>query len=190
MLQSKILTKPFCFTLLGIAFVYGLVLPFCWGNNPSDELGTLSLLCEDRKIWFWIWGLLMSGSVVCNVQYMYKKYEYKNKFFDALCVLSLISVVCIALTLGHSIADWNPKRILHWIATGVFIVVTLASIVLFFLVNIKKHRHFPIYFACSVLIILTFALIFGLVGKSALMEMIPMAMMQILLFAVNSKKNL
>ncbi|MBE6812725.1 MAG: hypothetical protein E7523_07565 [Ruminococcaceae bacterium] len=179
--------KPFCMTLLACAFVYGLVLPFCWGNNPASELGTLSLLCEppERKIWFWIWGFFTAGGVACNLQYMYKKFDYKNKFLDALCVLSIIGVCCIALTLGHSIEDWNPKRILHWVATGVFIVFMLAAGVLFFIFNIKKQKHFGILTACMFGIFATFLIIFIGVGKSALMEMIPVAMYEILLFVIN-----
>ena len=50
MAKKSKLMKPLCIITLIISFVYGLVLPFCWGNNPASELGTLSLLCEDRKI--------------------------------------------------------------------------------------------------------------------------------------------
>jgi flavodoxin len=116
--------KIFYGAFLGIAFVYGLVLPFMWGNNPMSETGTLSLLCEDRKLFFWIWGILTSGSIILNTKYLYQRYNYKNKIFDALCIMGFISMCCVALTLGHSIADWNPKRLLHWIATGVFIAFT------------------------------------------------------------------
>ena len=93
--------------------MYGLALPFFWGNNPASELGTLSLFCEDRKGWFWLWGVLTSGGILINTQYMYKKFGMKNKFLDALSVLGFIGMCAVALTLGHSIEDWNPKRILH-----------------------------------------------------------------------------
>ena len=177
--------KITCIISLAVAFVYGLVLPFCWGNNPCSELGTLSLLCENRKIYFWLWGILTSGSIILNTQLMYRKYNYKNKFFDALCVLGFLSVCTVALTLGHSIADWNPKRIAHWVATGLFIAFTLAPIVLFFIVNIKKQKHFGLFTAISFLILATFLVIFAVVGKSALMEMVPIAMMEVFLFVIN-----
>lgn len=183
--KAKNLFKPLCIITLFIAFVYGLVLPFCWGNNPASELGTLSLLCEDRKGFFWIWGIFTSGSIVLNTQYMYRKYNFKSKFYDILCALGFISVCVVALTLGHSIEDWNPKRIAHWVATSIFIVFTLAPIVLFFITNIKKHRHFGLFTAISFMILGTFLVIFIGVGKSALMEMIPIAMMEVFLFVVN-----
>ncbi len=182
---KKICTKPFCIILLAAAFVYGLALPFFWGNDPSQPTGTLSLLCENRKAYFWLWGILMSGSINMNVQYMYKKFSYKSRTLDVICVLSFLSMCTVALTLGHSIADWNPKRLLHWIATGMFIAFCALSVVLFFIQNIKNRKDFILPTACMAVILLTFAAIFVFVGKSALMEMIPLAMLQLLLFAVN-----
>lgn len=178
-------TAVFCIAILAAAFVYGLVLPLCWGNNPLSPTGTLSLLCEDRKIYFWLWGILTCGSIALNTQYMYKKFSYKNRLFDAFCIMSVVSVCLVALTLGHSIEDWNPKRIAHWIATGMYIVFTIAPVLLFFLVNIKKYKGFVLYAVCTVLIFSTFVFIFAFVGKSALMEMVPVALLQIFLFVMN-----
>lgn len=175
----------FALSVLAIAFVYGLVLPFCWNNNPLSETGTLSLLCEDRKIFFWLWGILTCGGIALNTELMYKKFMYKNKIFDAFCILSVISVCLVALTLGHSIEDWNPKRIAHWVATGMYIAFTLAPVLLFFLVNLKKFKGFGIMTAVTLLIFSTFVFIFAFVGKSALMEMVPIALLQLFLFMIN-----
>ena len=177
--------KPVCIVFLLGAFVYGLALPFFWGNNPATETGTLSLLCENRKIYFWLWGILTSGGLFLNTQYMYKKFSYKSKFLNALCVLGFVSMMCVALTLGHSIEDWNPKRLAHWIATGCFIAFTVASIALFFIFNIKKHKQFKILTVCTFLILGSFVVIFAVVGKSAVMEMVPLALIEAFMFIVN-----
>ncbi len=182
---KKLFSKPFCMAMLICGFIYGIALPFFWGNNPMSPLGTLSLLCEDRKLWFWLWGILMSGGIGVNAKYMYEKFGYKNKLLDTLCILSFVGMCCIALTLGHSIDDWNPKRLLHWIATGIFIVLTFASIALFFILCRKKYKGFGVLIVCICVILLTFVFIFAFVGKSALMEMVPLALLQILLFVVN-----
>lgn len=185
MKKAENLFKPICIITLLCAFVYGLALPFFWGNNPASELGTLSLLCENRKGWFWLWGVLTSGGILINTQYMYKKFGMKNKILDALSVLGFIGMCAVALTLGHSIEDWNPKRILHWVATGLFIAFTVASIAVFFIINRKKHEKFPMLTVITFLILGTFVVIFATVGKSALMEMIPLALIEIFLFCVN-----
>ena len=150
-MKDKILAKPFLIALLAVSFIYGLVLPFMWGNDPLSELGTLSLLCENRKIYFWAWGLLVSLGIVLNAQYMYKSFSYKNKLLDTFCILSVISVIGIALTLGHSIDSWNPKRILHWVATGMFIAFIFAAVGLFFVFNRKKFKSFNTLVLCCLL---------------------------------------
>ncbi len=182
---EKIISKPVCMCFLICAFIYGWVLPFLWGNNPASELGTLSLLCEDRKLYFWIWGILTSGGIFINTQYMYNKFGFRNKFYDILGVLGVVGMAVVALTLGHSIDSWNPKRIAHWVATGLFIAFTVASIALYFIINRKKHKSFGVLTVCVFAILGTFLVIFATVGKSALMEMIPLALIEIFLFVVN-----
>ena len=183
--KKESILKPICIATLLCAFVYGLALPFFWGNNPLLETGTLSLLCEDRKGWFWLWGVLTSGSIVMNSQYMYKKFGFKHKVLDVISALGFISMCAVALTLGHSIEDWNPKRILHWVATGVFIIFTIASIVGYFLKNRKAHQKFTMLAAITFGILGTFVVIFVTVGKSGLMEMVPLALLEIFVFCVN-----
>lgn len=184
--NSKAL-KVFCIGTLLCAFVYGLALPFFWGNNPASELGTLSLLCEtaERKPYFWLWGILTSGSILLNTGYMFNKFGIRSKFLNILGVFGFFSMTLVAITLGHSIEDWNPKRIAHWVATGAFIVFTIASIAFFFIINRKKHSKFNMLTVCTFLILGSFVVIFAVVGKSALMEMIPLALIELFLFAVN-----
>lgn len=184
-MKNKILSKPLCIGILFCAFAYGLALPFFWGNNPASELGTLSLLCEDRKAWFWLWGMLTSGGIYINSLYMFDKFAIKSKLCSVLGALGIVSMAVVALTLGHSIEDWNPKRIAHWVATGVFIAFTVASIALYFIINRKKHKAFGVLTLCVFGILATFLIIFIAVGKSALMEMIPLAMIEVFLFTVN-----
>lgn len=185
MKTEKIFSKPLCITTLILGFVYGLILPFCWGNNPLSPTGTLSVLCEDKQVFFWIWGILGAGGLALNVQYLYKKFEVKNKFLNTLCILSFASMVGVALTLGHNITTWNPKRIIHWVATGAFIILLIASISLFFLIYIKQFRNFGILAACSLSVLAVFLFMFLVIGKSGLMEIVPLAMIQIFMFIVN-----
>ena len=188
MKRNFFISKPFCIGFLAVAFVYGLILPFCWGNNPASEFGTLSLLCEDRKLFFWIWGILTSGSIIANTQLLYSRYNIKSKVSDFFCLLSFIGVCVVALTLGHSIEDWNPKRIAHWVATGLFIAFTVIPLLLPFIKHRKENKSFIIFAVCTLMILMSFVVIFVFVGKSALMEMIPIALIEIFLFVVNFTK--
>ena len=185
MKKEKILSKPLCMALLIGAFVYGLILPFCWGNNPLEPTGTLSLLCENRKLFFWVWALLTGLGSVLNVQYMYEKLGNKKRYLDVLNVLTFLSIIIIALTLGHSISDWNPKRVAHWIATGGYIAFLVASMLLYFLSNIRRQKLFAVLSACIAAILALFLVLFAGIGKSGIMEIVPNALLQIMLFVVN-----
>lgn len=183
--MDKILSKTICLSTLGCAFIYGLILPFCWGNDPTSPTGTLSVLCEDKQLFFWLWGLLSAGGLTLNIQYLYKKFGIKNKFLDSLCILSFLSMILVALTLGHDITTWNPKRIIHWVATGAFVIFIIASIFLFFLIYIKKFKGFGVLAVCSLSVLGVFLFMFLVIGKSGLMEIIPLSMIEIFMFIVN-----
>lgn len=182
--NAKILKGVYLAALIA-GFIYSFVLIFCWGNDPFSPYGTLSVLCENRKIYFWIWLIVDGGSLVLNLNYMYNKYGNAGKFIKSLPYIMLFFQVCIALTLGHSIQDWNPKRVLHWIATGANIAVLCASILLYALKNIKKDRIFLYILISVVFILLLFLVWFIVLGKSGMLEMIPLALLEILLFTVN-----
>ncbi|MCH5198581.1 MAG: hypothetical protein J1E34_06710 [Oscillospiraceae bacterium] len=176
--------KYVCIAFLVSAFVYGAVLPFCWGNNPMEPLGTLSLLCENHIPFFWIWAVLTGGCFMFNAQHMYLKFGYKNRFLDTLLILSVLGMFTIGITLGHSIEDWNPKRIAHWAGTVIYIVCIAAAVLLFFLLNIKI-KGFKLLTFIVFLIIAGLAVWFVVFGKSGLMEVIPILATEILLFIVN-----
>jgi len=176
--------KYVCISFFALALIYGIVLPFCWGNDPSTMYGTLSLLCENHIPFFWIWAVLTGGCFLFNTEYMYMKFGYKNRLLDAFLLLSVIGMFIIAATLGHSIENWNPKRVLHWTGTIMYILFIAAAILLFFLLNLKIKG----FKALAVIMAVVFAGIavwFIILGRSGYMEMVPVAAVEILLFVVN-----
>ena len=181
------LSKPFCFAILSAAFVFGLVLPWMWGNDPFDELGTLSILCEDRKWAFWIWAILIGGAYLLNTNYAYRKYGEKSKFLRALTVITFVALCMVALTLKHPVDTFahNPKRIIHWIATGMYIVCVGLSVFIFLVKNSRKYSGFSILAVLVFLTAVSIGVWLAVLGKSAMMEMIPNASMQILLGILN-----
>lgn len=184
-IKKIVFAKPFCLLFLIAGFAYGLILPWCWGNNPFDALGTLSILCEDRKFFFWIWVVLVGGAYFLNTNYAYIKYNDNSRFLRVLSVLTLIGCCAIALSLKHDVQTWNPKRIVHWIATGVYIVCVALSVFIFLVRNRKTYKGFNLLSVLTLLIVATIPLWLFILGKSAMMEMIPNALFQIMLFVMN-----
>ena len=183
--SKKTMIKVLCVAFLFAGLIYNWILPFCWGNNPFDAHGTLSLLCEHRKPYFWLWIVLVYGGALMNLRYLYKKYSCKSRLLDAANILMVISAVGIALTLDHSIENWNAKRVVHWIVTITLIVFLALSLLIFCLKKIKKQKAFIVLTAVLIAIVGFVAMWFLFLGKSAMMEVIPSTMVLILLFVVN-----
>lgn len=183
--KNFVFGKPFCMFFLIAGFVYGLVLPWCWGNNPFDEFGTLSILCEDRKFFFWIWVVLVGGAYLLNTIFAFRKFKDESRFLRILSVLTFIACCAIALSLKHDVHSWNPKRIVHWIATGLYIACVALSVFIFLMRNRKKFKGFNALAILTVLLVATIPVWLLTIGKSAMMEMIPNAFFQIMLFVLN-----
>lgn len=183
--KNFVFGKPFCMLFLIAGFVYGLVLPWCWGNNPFDEFGTLSILCEDRKFFFWIWVVLVGGAYLLNTIFAFRKFKDESRFLRILSVLTFVACCAIALSLKHDVHSWNPKRIVHWIATGLYIACVALSVFIFLMRNRKKFKGFNALAILTVLLVATIPVWLLTIGKSAMMEMIPNAFFQIMLFVLN-----
>lgn len=185
MIKGKFFHKTLCLGWLIAAFVYGIALPFFWGNDPMDPLGTLSVLCSTHKPFFWLWVLICCGGNFMNTNYMYKKYRCDKKWLFVLSAAALLCACVVALTLGHSVTDWNPKRIAHWVSTGFYVGLLALSIALFGIVKFGRSKRFALIPAAAVVILLVFVLWLVCIGKSGVNELIPYALLQILLFLLN-----
>lgn len=174
--------RPFCLALLAAAFVYGLALPFCWGNDPSSTYGTLSLLCEDHIPFFWIWTVLTGAGLPLNLEYVFRKYGYAGKTLRAAAAFGLLGMVLTAATLNHSIQDWNPRRVLHWIGAICFGAGFTAAFLLFFLLKAREYKRF---WVIVVLLVLTAACVLVQLlafGRNGYMEIVPVGLLECILF--------
>lgn len=185
MIKNKSIDKKLCLVWLIAAFVYGSILPFCWGNDPLDPLGTLSILCAAHKPFFWLWVLLCGGANLININYMYKRYDYDNKALKILSVVTFLAACGIAATLGHPVDSWNLKRIIHWVVTGLYVAGLGVCIGFFGLMNKKKNKQYLAVFFCVILIVVIFVAWLLIIGKSGIHEMVSYALLQILLFLLN-----
>lgn len=172
-------------SLLIAGFIYSFILPFCWGNNPFDVMGTLSILCENRKLYFWAWILFDGGAMFLNFYYLYNKYGNSSKLVKAMPVIAMLFGIGIAATLGHDVTTWNPKRIVHWVATGLYVAFLTCSIAIYALKNIKKDKIFRVMLIGVLVVLAIFIAWFLILGKSAMLELVPHALLEVLLFTLN-----
>lgn len=184
-LSNKLLKKPVCMFFLIVGLVFGNGIMFCFGNDPFSPLGTLSILCEDRKYIYWIWALFVVGGYLLNTLYAYRRYEEKSRFLRVLCIVAVLAACGVGLTLKHDVFSWGPKRIVHWICTGLYIGLLGLSLFLFLVKNAKKYRGFPLLAAMVVLCALIVVVWLTVLGKSGMMEMVPNTLLEILLFLLN-----
>lgn len=186
-IANFIFSQPLALFLLIGALAYGSALPFCFGNNPFDELGTLSILCEDRKLMFWIWVFFVGGGYLVNTNYTYKKYKDNSKFLRIMSAVTFLACCAIALTLKHDVTTFvnNPKRLIHWIATGLYIVCLGASMFIFIMRNRKRYTGFNILAVCILCIVALVPVWLLAFGKSAMMELVPNFLFQVMLMYMN-----
>ena len=184
-IKNAVLSKPVCIFFLIAAIVYGNGILYCFGNDPWSPVGTLSILCEDRKILYWIWALFVGGGYYINTLYAYRKYDEKSKLLRALCLFALLAVCGVGLSLKHDINSWNPKRIVHWISTGAYMASVALSLFLFFIKNRKRYRGFTVLAVLVLSLALGIAVWLCFLGKSGYMEMIPNTSLEIILLILN-----
>ena len=170
-----------CLAVLLAALVYGLVLPFCWGNDPADTYGTLSILCEKHIPWFWLWALLTGGGFALNLELLFRKYGNPGKLNRGCTAVGLFGLVLTAATLNHSVLDWNPKRVAHWIGAVCYAVGILAAFLIFFLKNVRTYRRFRPFLALVVCIIAGVGTQMLTVGRNGYMEIVPIALLELTL---------
>ena len=176
---------PLSLGFLIAAFVYGLVLPFCWGNDPADTYGTLSLLCETRVGWFWLWAVLTGGAFALNLARACERHGCKNKLPDIFVLTALFGMLLTAATLNHSIADWNPKRVAHWIGAILYAAFLLAAFFSFFLSAAKRYPRLWILWGISLAAGVGVLIQLTVFGRNGYMEILPLALMELELLIAN-----
>lgn len=177
--------KIFCLLLLLAALIYGLVLPFCWGNDPAEVHGTLSLLCENHIPAFWVWTVLTGGAFTLNLLLCYDRYDDRRKILRFAIALSMLGMILTAATLNHSIENWNPKRILHWIGAMLYAAGLAAAFLLFYLRQVRQNRCFLLFFGVSVALLSGVVVQLLVFDRNGYMEIIPIAAFELELLLLN-----
>jgi hypothetical protein len=165
----------------GCAYVtaYGFLM------DPIDY--TASMMGLYYPWLFKLWCVFSGVSVFTNILYMYRKNDYMNK-----TGLALTSIGCAALFVCVSIPSAGEELIFtlqclaHWSSALIFAVFGAAGVVVFLVHQcLTKNKKYIILTVIFVAILALMLVLLVVVGKSALIENLPMWAAYIVLFLVN-----
>lgn len=151
---------------------------------------TASMIGLDYPWHFRGWGVIASATVFTNTMYCFRKYNYNNKIAVVLGSLGsaaiYMTINCPSLgeDVGNSFA--RPRGIAHWTGALVFAFLCAAPLVMFLFSKGRKEKgKFLAAFIIFVALLLVMLVLLVTVGKSAIIENIPMIAAYVLLFMLN-----
>ncbi len=143
-------------------------------------------------MWPWlfrVWGVLASATVFANTMYCYRKYNFNSRVG---IILGSIGSAAIFLTIncpsmGDDDKDFSiPRCSVHWAGALIFAVCCAAPLIIFLFSKGRKEKgRFLAAFIIFVALLLVMAVLLVTVGKSAIIENIPMVAAYVLLYTLN-----
>lgn len=182
--------KAFC--LVGIIFgcVYVTWYGF-FGDQPFIEKVktiTASMIGLDFPWHFRGWGVFASMTIFTNTMFAYRRYNYNSKLG---VILGSIGSAAIFVTIncpsmGEEMHLDSPRCIAHWAGALIFAFCCAAPMVILLFSKARKEKGaFLAAFIIFCAILATMLVLLITVGKSAIIENIPMQAAYILLFLLN-----
>ena len=182
--------KAFC--LVGIIFgcVYVTWYGF-FGDQPFIEKVktiTASMIGLDFPWHFRGWGVFASMTIFTNTMFAYRRYNYNSKLG---VILGSIGSAAIFVTIncpsmGEEMHLDSPRCRAHWAGALIFAFCCAAPMVILLFSKARKEKGaFLAAFIIFCAILATMLVLLITVGKSAIIENIPMQAAYILLFLLN-----
>ena len=182
--------KAFC--LVGIIFgcVYVTWYGF-FGDQPFIEKVktiTASMIGLDFPWHFRGWGVFASMTIFTNTMFAYRRYNYNSKLG---VILGSIGSAAIFITIncpsmGEEMHLDSPRCMAHWAGALIFAFCCAAPMVILLFGKARKEKGaFLAAFIIFCAILATMLVLLITVGKSAIIENIPMQAAYILLFLLN-----
>lgn len=170
--------RSFCMSLLVMAVTYNIFFGFT--RNPAGTDNTLSWIGYDHPFGFFVWGVATSEAFFFNILYMYKKYNYVKKAGNILLHAGLFCAPAVVF-----INDWGWEQTAHLVATLAFIAFNSIAMLIPLIKNFKKSVRYKyavgfIFAVLGGMIIIQFT-----IGKSGLMELVPIWLILALVFVIN-----
>ena len=182
--------KIFC--LFGVIFgcVYVTWYGF-FGDQPFIEkvkFITASMIGLDFPWHFRGWGVFASMTIFTNTMFAYRRYDYNSKLG---VILGSIGSAAIFVTIncpsmGEEMHLDSPRCMAHWAGALIFAFCCAAPMVILLFSKARKEKGaFLAAFIIFCAILATMLVLLITVGKSAIIENIPMQAAYILLFLLN-----
>lgn len=178
--QTSLLeSKALCVSLLLMALVFNVI--FGCLRNPLGEDNTISWIGYDHPFGFIVWGTLTAAAFYVSISRIYRRYNYSGKLGTAALHIAPFMAATFVF-----INDWGWEHVIHWIGAIGFIALNGAALLLFFLHNFKKHISYKITTFAVAAILLAMLVILLTIGKSGLLELVPIWISMILLILINT----
>ncbi len=183
---AKELTKPLKIFNI-ITLISGFVFVTAYGFLMDPIKYTASMMGLYYPWLFKLWCIFSGISIFTNTLYMYRKNNYENSA-GIICA----SIGCGALFVTVNVPSAGEDLIMtlqclsHWSTALIFAVLGAAGVVIFLVHKCKeKKKKYIIMTAIFVGILALMLVLLVVVGKSALIENLPMWAAYIVLFLVN-----
>ena len=178
--QTSLLeSKALCVSLLLMALVFNVI--FGCLRNPLGEDNTISWIGYDHPFGFIVWGTLTAAAFYVSISRIYRRYNYSGKLGTAALHIAPFMAATFVF-----INDWGWEHVIHWIGAIGFIALNGAALLLFFLHNFKKHISYKITTFAVAAMLLAMLVILLTIGKSGLLELVPIWISMILLILIKT----
>lgn len=171
--------KTLTMIVLVMAFIYNVVFGFL--RDPAGTDNTLSWLGYDYPHGFLLWGALTAAAYFLNLLYLYTKFGCRNRTGAGMAYTALLIAPVVVF-----INDWGWEQWVHLVATILFVACNALSMLLFFFGRARrKNKRFLALGVLGVLVIAGMLVVQFTLGKSGLMELVPLWFGMGVLFLAN-----
>ena len=178
--QTSLLeSKALCVSLLLMALVFNVI--FGCLRNPLGEDNTISWIGYDHPFGFIVWGTLTAAAFYVSISRIYRRYNYSGKLGTAALHIAPFMAAPVVF-----IIEWGWVHVIDWIGAIGFLALDGAALLLFLLHNFKKHISYKITTFAVAAMLLAMLVILLTIGKSGLLELVPIWISMILLILINT----
>ncbi len=190
--------KWFCLAGAVIGCVYVVVYGLL---DAPDKQGEIASFGDKLKyitasmiglMWPWlfrVWGVVAALTVFTNTMYCYRRYNFNSRLGVILgsigCAAIYLTINCPSM--GDDDKDFSiPRCSVHWAGALIFAACCAAPLIIFLFSKGRREKgRFLGAFIIFVALLVVMAVLLVTVGKSAMIENIPMVAAYILLITLN-----